>query len=142
MTCTAMTSAPKLSPLALAALLAATPALVAAPAAALAQSADGVYPGQLVCDGAAGAPMSKIAVVVEILGGRASYSFRTGAGTETGGGTVTGRDLVLTGRASGPKGYEARYSGSVTGQGALLVGTQTGKSGRRACQLSLGNGRG
>lgn len=117
-------------------------ASLSVPTLAFAQKAEGSYPGTLFCEAGAGMAAAKVAVTVEILDGRATYAFRTGAGTETGGGTMAGRQLVMTGRSGGRGAYEARYAGEVSGQGGLLTGTQTGRGFRRACQISLGNGRG
>ena len=75
--------------------------------------------------------------------GRSTYLFRNSAGRESGTGTLTGRRLVLVGSGTGPGGaWQARYAGEIAGTGGLLVGQQTSGAGRRACQLTLGDGRG
>lgn len=108
--------------------------------AALAQGrADGAYPATLLCEAGAGLPGLRASLVVEIVAGKARYSVPTPAGPETGEGTLSAGTLVLTGRT---RRWQARYSGQVDGQGGLLTGRQTAPAGARACQLSLGNGRG
>ncbi|MBV9079175.1 MAG: hypothetical protein JO048_17060 [Methylobacteriaceae bacterium] len=107
---------------------------------ALAQRADGTYPATLACDAAPGARgVLRAPATVEIGAGRARYSIRSEGGTETGSGTLDGRQLVLSGRG---RGYEARYAGEVRGQGGLLTGSHTGAGGTRRCQLLIGDGRG
>lgn len=114
--------------------------------------AEGVYPSTLFCERLPfeSGPI-RDGLTVTVSGGRASYSrpLRTPdpVGTaETGSGALSGENLTLTGRARG-KGfsYEARYSGALNGRGGLLTGEQTwthgGKAYRRACQMTLGNGR-
>ena len=81
-------------------------------------------------------------MTLEITGGRASYSFQTDLGTERGTGAMTGGTLSLVGRGPGRGGYEARYSGAISGRGGLLTGIHTAKGFRRACQISVGLGRG
>lgn len=113
---------------------------VAMPGAAFAQAAEGTYPGTISCDpgpNARGAVRGPI--TVEISGGRARYNVSGEGGLESGGGSMMGRQLVLTGKA---RGYEARYAGEVGGRGGMLTGTRTGSGSRRDCQILLGNGRG
>lgn len=110
--------------------------------ARLAQAAEGSYPGALVCDATDGGKPFRGPVTLEITGGKASYSFQTDLGTERGSGAMNGGTLSLVGRGPGRGGYEARYSGGISGRGGLLTGMQTGKSFRRACQISVGLGRG
>ena len=118
------------------------------PGAARAQ-AEGDFPASILCD-----PMplasgpARDTLRVTITGGRASYSRRLpGGGTETGGGVLAGRSLTLTGSGRGPGfSYAARYSGEASGRGGLLTGRQSwtrgARTGDRACQLTLGEGRG
>lgn len=118
------------------------------PAAAQAQ-AEGDFPASILCD-----PMplasgpARDTLRVAITGGRASYSRRLpGGGTETGSGVLAGRTLTLTGSGRGPGFiYTARYSGEAGGRGGLLTGRQSWTRGDRtadrACQLTLGDGRG
>ena len=110
---------------------------------AAAQSrADGTYPGFLVCEALAFVPASRDPVILEVAGGRATLS-RTSGGRESASGAVGGGQLVLTG---GGAGFTSRYAGEVGGRGGLLTGVQTwtrsGGTHRRACQLTVGNGRG
>ena len=113
-----------------------------APPVALAQTADGTYPGTLACDAGSGAGALRAAGTVTVSGGRATYEFRVGSGRETGAGALAGRRLTLSGSGRGAAGaYQATYAGEVTGRGGLLIGSQTGQGGtKRACQLILGDG--
>jgi hypothetical protein len=101
----------------------------------------------LFCDGAGALDSVRVPITVSISGGRASYSFPVGSGaTETGGGNVPDRQLVLTGTVKGRGiSYTARYAGEVGGRGGTLTGSQTGNAGgksfTRRCQMTLGNGR-
>ena len=128
--------------------LAAALAVLACPTAASAQ-AQGDFPATILCDQvafAAGPARDSLRVIVG--GGKASYARNLpGGGTESGSGPLSGRALVLIGAGRGPGySYTARYSGEVTGRGGLLTGRQTwtrgGKSESRACQLTLGDGKG
>lgn len=114
---------------------------VVMPGMASAQAAaEGTYPGTISCDpgpNARGAIRGQI--TVEISGGRAHYTAPGEGSPESGSGSMSGRQLVLTGQG---RGYEARYIGEVGGQGGMLTGTRTGSGSRRNCQVLLGNGRG
>ena len=113
----------------------------AMPGPAFAQAAaEGTYPGTISCDpgpNARGAIRGQI--TVEISGRRARYTAPSEGSPESGSGSMTGRQLVLTGQG---RGYEARYVGEVGGQGGMLTGTRTGSGSWRNCQVLLGNGRG
>ena len=114
---------------------------VVMPGTASAQAAaEGTYPGIISCDpgpNARGAMRGQI--TVEISGRQARYAVPGDGSPESGSGSMTGRQLVLTGQG---RGYEARYVGEVGGQGGMLTGTRTGSGSRRNCQVLLGNGRG
>lgn len=112
---------------------------LAAPEAVAQARADGNYPTILSCEAASGVPASRDTFTLTVAAGRASYSI---AGRETGDGAVSAGRLTLTGRGGGSRPYEARYSGAIGGRGGLLVGVQTRGSARRACQMTIGDGRG
>jgi hypothetical protein len=109
--------------------------------AALAQVAEGTYPGLLFCEATASSDPVRTAVTVTVIGGKAMYSAAPEGGAENGTGTLTAGQLTLTGRGSGRRPYEARYAGQASGRGGLLTGFHTGKGFKRACQISIGQGR-
>ncbi len=123
--------------------------LAVLPAAAAFAQAEGDFPASILCDPSplASGP-ARDTLRVARAGGRASYSRRLpGGGTETGSGVLAGRSLTLTGSGRGPGfNYTARYAGEASGRGGLLTGRQSwtrgARTGERACQLTLGDGRG
>lgn len=121
---------------------------VAAPAAA--QVRDATYRGTLICSTL---PFLKghlrAAMAVNIKGNSAEYTQPvinpekgTQIGTETGSGSVDGKNIKLSGawRGSQPS-YEATYTGTFVRRAARLAGTQVwtheGKTYRRTCSGAI-----
>jgi hypothetical protein len=125
-------------------------ACLAATVPATAQVRDATYRGTLICSTL---PFLKghlrAAMTVNIKGNSAEYSQPvvnpekgTQLGTETGTGTIDGKNIKLTGgwRGSQPS-YEASYSGTFVRRAARLTGTQTwtheGKTYKRTCSGAI-----
>lgn len=127
-----------------------TTACVAASAPASAQVRDAVYRGTLICSTV---PFLKghlrAGMAVTIKGNSAEYTQPvvnpekgTQLGTETGTGSVDGKNIKLSGSYRGAQqSYEATYNGTFVRRAARLSGTQMwtvdGKTYKRTCSGAI-----